>query len=362
MPHLNNFSTSIPIVDMRDFHAAATHSQFIQSFDHALRTVGFVAIINTNISPEKLDRGYAASRAFFEKDEAIKLQANDPKLNGQRGYVPSERAVGQSAKDCKEFFHVSRNYTQKIITQHGYTSNLWPKDDEEFKQATSELIAEIDKCSYPIQQAISECLGESPNFIQSMTDEGDLLLRSLHYPANPPPNTEWAAAHTDIDIGTILPRASSEGLQVKDANNNWIDVVVPDGAVIFNAGDMLRNLSNGVFKSAVHRVVSKGSAARYSMVAFYHTRPSDSVAPLPKFISEVGSRKYANVTERELLFERLIDLNLHSPELLKFFAESGAVERMLEVGQLSQRVLETLQKAGHYLSSPASTAQLKAKL
>jgi isopenicillin N synthase-like dioxygenase len=350
------FSASIPVVDLRDFRSRHRRKIFLRDFEHALRTVGFIAIVNADIAPAKLDRGYAASKAFFLQDEATKLQANDPNLSGQRGYVPSERAQGQAAKDCKEFFHVSRNYPETLIQEHGYPHNVWPADAE-FKQATSQLINEIDLCSGEIEQAISLCLGQNADFITNMTKHGDFLLRTLHYPANPPPDTVWAAAHTDIDLFTILPRATAEGLQVQNAQGEWVDVIVPDGAIIINAGDMLRNLSNGVFKSAVHRVVSKGPAERYSMVAFYHARPGDSVAPLPKFVQEVGARKYAKVTERELLFERLIDLNLHSPALLKFFAESGAVQSMQEVGQLSPRVFATLQAAG-YFTEPAAKAAM----
>src|SRR5690606_27127120 len=162
----------------------------------------------------------------------------------------------------------------------------------------------------------------------------------------------------DIDLFTILPRATAEGLQLQNANGEWIDVVVPDNAIIINAGDMLQNITNGLYKSARHRVINKNpSSERYSMVAFIHPRPSDRMDPLPNYIAAVGSRKFGNLTAQELLFERLIELGIHSPALLEQFAKSGAPERLLEVNRASPKALQALKDAN--LASPTILAALE---
>jgi isopenicillin N synthase-like dioxygenase len=355
------FDASIPVVDMLDYSNPEKHDSFIQSFSKALQTVGFVAVVNSNVSPQILDRAYAAAREFYAKDTAFKMRAHAPELNGQRGYVPSEQAQGSAKKDHKEFYHLSRDYPAEILAEYGYPANIWP-DDGEFKNSMLALVAEIDKYSTVVEAAIAECIGKAPDFFSDMTNQGGYVMRSIYYPANPPPDTVWAAQHTDIDLFTILPRATEKGLQVQDDGGKWLDVIVPDGAIIINAGDMLRNITNGFFKSAVHRVISMGKEERYSVVAFLHPRPHDRLDPLPEFVAKDGVRKYANVTARELLFERLIELGLHSPWLLKTFAESGAIERLKEVNRVSPRVLQTLREAGflndEQAAAPASPKRL----
>lgn len=326
---------TIPVIDMNDYYSKSRHHIFIQDLSKAMQTVGFVAVINSKVDPQILDNAYNAAQNFYAKPVQQKTNSQKPELNGQRGYVQSEMAKGQAKKDYKEFYHITREYPEQIRKQYNYAANIWPQD-QSFTLAMQQLIQELDQYTTIIESALSESIGEKPDFLTNMTRHGDFLLRSIHYPANPPIDTVWAAAHTDIDLFTILPRATAEGLQVKNAQGEWIDVVVPDNAFIINAGDMLQNITNGVYKSAEHRVVSKNkNVERYSMVAFIHPRPNDRMDPLTKFIAQVGSRKFANVTRNELLFERLIDLGLHSPALLEQFAKSGAISRLIEVNRAS---------------------------
>lgn len=350
------FDSTIPVIDMNDFYSPSRHQIFIKELSAALSSVGFVAVVNSNVDVKVLDAAYAAAKEFYSLPHAEKLKVWNPKLNGQRGYILSETAKGKNAKDFKEFYHIAREYPPEILEQYGYQPNLWP-DKTNFKKSMLQLIAELDKYSYVIEQAIAESINQPRDFFNNMTKHGGFLLRPIHYPANPPENTIWAAAHTDIDLFTILPRATAEGLQLKNAQGEWVDVVVPDGALIINAGDMLQNITNGVYKSAVHRVVNKDpSKERYSIVAFIHVRPNDVMSPLPQFIAKVGEQRFANVTCEELLFERLIDLGLHSPELLQVFAASNAIERLIDVKRASPVAMRALRDAN--LASPKVLAAL----
>jgi isopenicillin N synthase-like dioxygenase len=349
---------TIPVIDMNDYYSKTRHHIFIQELSKAMQTVGFVAVINSKVDPKILDNAYNAAQNFYAKPLQEKIKCQKLELNGQRGYVKSEVAQGQAKKDYKEFYHISREYSEQIRAQYHYAANVWP-EDQSFKLAIQQLIQELDQYTVVIESALSESMGEKPDFLTNMTRHGDVLLRAIHYPANPPTDSVWAAAHTDIDLFTILPRATAEGLQLKNSQGEWIDVIVPDNAFIINAGDMLQNLTNGVYKSAMHRVVSKNkNMERYSMVSFVHPRPDDKMDPLPKFISQVGSRKFANVTRNELLFERLIELGLHSPALLEQFAKSGAISRLIEVNRASPRAMAALRDAN--LATPDVLQELKA--
>ena len=59
-----------------------------------------------------------------------------------------------------------------------------------------------------------------------------------------------------------------------------------------------------------------------------------------------GIRNYANVNRIELLAERLIDLGLASHSLMEFFVQSGAIERLKEIGRFSPQAEKALLEAG----------------
>jgi isopenicillin N synthase-like dioxygenase len=352
------FDATIPVIDMKDYQNPATRAKFIEGLSNALKEVGFFAVVNTGVDKQILDNAYQAAEKYFALDFETKMLSHKPELNGQRGYVPGESAKGQSIGDFKEFFHVGREYNLKQQVAVGNYSNIWPRELD-LKAPLNRLFDALETCKVPLEQAIAEAIGQPVDFFTDMTKEGDCLLRAIHYPANPPEDRIWAAAHTDINLFTILPRATAEGLQVLNQKGEWVDVRVPENAFIINGGDMLENITNGEFRSGPHRVVDNNSTReRYSMVLFIHPRAEDRLDPLPQCIARTGGvRKYANADRWELLEERLTDLGLASPEMLKHLAECGIMERLIEVGRASPKAMRALRDAG--LASKAVLADLE---
>jgi hypothetical protein len=184
-------------------------------------------------------------------------------------------------------------------------------------------------------------------------------LRALHYPSNPNPGQYWGAPHTDIDMFTILPRATEEGLQVflpkkapkpvdcrtldptadeEEEAGEWIPVQVPAGALIINCGDKLQAMTNGYFRSSVHRIVAKPNVERYSMVYFVHPRNEISVAPRPNsllrnptpgpedaeevHIAAIPKMFPCGVNSHQMLMHRLQELGLCPPEWDSTYAKA----------------------------------------
>jgi isopenicillin N synthase-like dioxygenase len=343
---LTGFDSTIPVLHLPDFHNEATREDFLKNLEKAASEVGFFGLTGIGVDVDLLDRSYAEIALYFNRnfDEKMTLKTND----GQRGYIPGESAKDENRIDFKEFFHVGRQLSEEDFERLKYSKNVWPQDLPEFKSTQIALFQALDKCKEDLGCAISMVLQQDLGFINEMIREGDCLMRTIHYPANPPANAIWAGAHTDIDFLTILPRSTARGLQVLNKEGNWIDVIVPDDAFIINCGDMLENLTNGYFKSSVHRVMDPGNGEdRYSVVFFIHPRSEDRLDPLPLFIERTGgTRKYANVNRIELLAERLIDLGLASTPLMEFFIQSGAIEKLREVNRFSPKAEKALLDAG----------------
>lgn len=313
--YIQAFDSTIPVVDLNDYADPSKRDDFIAKITHAMREVGFFGVVNTGIDQEALDEAYQATQVFFNADMERKQEIFNASLNGQRGYVPSETAQGAAKKDFKEFVHIGR------------IANLWPEWTD-LQTPTEKLIQSLDAHSEILQRVFAEILGEQEEFFVDATKTGECLLRLLHYPPTQDLSTVWAAQHTDIDLFTILPIATEEGLQVLH-DGVWIDVKVPPHAFIVNIGDKMQNLTNGYFKSSVHRVVAKPGVERYSIVYFVHPRDFDSVGPRAQAIALTGGvQRYPEATSLELLASRLRELGLASPALLQLEKDSGIMERI----------------------------------
>jgi isopenicillin N synthase-like dioxygenase len=327
----------IPVVDMQDFYNPDKQDQFLDTIYDAMSEIGFFAVRNTGMSSEVISSAYAQSEKFFKSDPNFKATCYDKDLNGQRGFVPGERAKGESVQDYKEFYHIGKD------------KNLWP-EQEGYQEAMMTLYAELAKYALPLQEAILLTINKKAgsqiplDYLHRMTKEGDTLLRALYYPAVPEVTTTrfWAAPHTDIDLLTILPFATAQGLQLF-AHDQWLTISVPDDAFVVNVGDMLENLTNGLFKSARHRVLAQmPNQDRFSMVFFLHPSSESDIGPLQPCIDITGGvQKYAPGKQYEFLWERLLELNI-APALLEPYSKTGHTERQMEYGRESPQVVQML--------------------
>lgn len=120
-----------------------------------------------------------------------------------------------------------------------------------------------------------------PQRLRDTVSYESTLLRILHYPAmkgDEEPGAVRAAAHEDINLITLLPIASSPGLQVlSPVTNQWYDVPCDSESLVINIGDMLQEMTNGEYIATKHRVVKPEGEIenldRVSTPCFIHPKP-----------------------------------------------------------------------------------------
>lgn len=106
------------------------------------------------------------------------------------------------------------------------------------------------------------------------------LFRILRYPpltGDEPSDAVRAAAHGDINLITLLPAATTEGLQVKDSAGNWHAIKCAPSTIIINVADMLEECTAGWYRSTLHRVTNpigeNAKQERLSIPLFLHADP-----------------------------------------------------------------------------------------
>ncbi|MDA0705897.1 MAG: isopenicillin N synthase family oxygenase [Proteobacteria bacterium] len=270
-----------------DFRGADAGKQFALS----LHETGFAVLRNHPVSAAMLDRMREEWRAFFSDDGRYKFVVSGEHDAGDRaGYFPldlAETAIGHTAKDLKEFYHVIADFP---IPPACSATTL------EYRRLTFDLGSSLCEWLQQHTPAATTALLSEP--FPSMLDFDASVLRILHYPpmdGSEAPETMRAAPHEDINLLTILPAANQPGLEVKDNAGNWHAVPCDPGTIVVNSGDMLQEATGGYYPSTTHRVVNPGgdieNVSRISIPFFLTAR-----------LAAVLSERY---TAGEYLDERL---------------------------------------------------------
>ena len=104
--------------------------------------------------------------------------------------------------------------------------------------------------------------------------------------------------HEDMDLFTLLPRPSHDGLQVRNpVTGRWVRLRPPPNSIVLNVGDYLQRISNDVLPSTTHRVATPAAddpirhEARTSSPIAVYLREHETLSVLPN----LGAPKYGDI-------------------------------------------------------------------
>lgn len=307
--------SSIPHVDMNlyrnDFDA------FVQEIGQGYEVNGFVALTGHSIPDSTIHQALDTTKELFELPADVKEKYHRPDQGKARGYTPFGTEIAKDSKhvDLKEFWHVGR----EIDGEPPYPQllpNVWPEELPKFKDDMLRLYRALDELGNEVLEGIAVYLGQPRDFFRSRVNNGNSILRPLHYPPIVEEGTPSvrAAAHEDINVITLLIGSREPGLEVLSKSGQWVPVTIIDGAIICNVGDMLQRLTNGVLPSTTHRVVNPpapfNQKSRYSIPFFLHFNPDVVIEALPDCVTEENPQKFQPITADEYLKERLREIGL----------------------------------------------------
>jgi isopenicillin N synthase-like dioxygenase len=311
----------IPSVDLADFLSGdeTKKQNFVDALGKAYREIGFVAVKNHGLSDETVHELYKQVKNFFNlpnetKDKYAKQE------DGQRGYTAfgREHAKNSNKGDLKEFWQFGQVVDDENDPLFNtYPQNVFCEEIPEFNEVGLAVYYKLEDVGRSMLQAIALHLGLDEFYFEEHVDNGNSILRAIHYPpiTEAPEGAVRAGEHEDINLITLLIGASADGLQVLNRQNQWVPITVLEDHIVVNVGDMLQRLTNNVLKSTTHRVVNppkeKWGESRFSVPFFLHPRPEMSLACLPECIEmQNGVKHYEDITSDDYLNERLREIGL----------------------------------------------------
>ncbi|MBA3660327.1 MAG: isopenicillin N synthase family oxygenase [Gammaproteobacteria bacterium] len=246
-----------------DYHAPNAADLFCRS----LKETGFAVIRRHPVTPGLISEFYQTWQQFFDSKDKFNYTYQKP---SQAGYFPfrTEKAKNHRVHDLKEFYHFY----------------LWANHPPEINQITKQLYTELVMLAGHLLQWIEKGLPDSVAakltlpLIDMITESKNTVLRILHYPPlaeSLDQDAVRAAPHEDINLITLIPAATSPGLEVKDKSGDWYEVNCDKGNIIVNVGDMLQECTDSYYQSTTHRVINPLdhlNLPRYSAPLFLHPR------------------------------------------------------------------------------------------
>ncbi|MCA3263736.1 MAG: isopenicillin N synthase family oxygenase [Telmatospirillum sp.] len=325
----------IPKVDISAFVAndEAAKPQIAKAVAAACRTNGFFLIEKHGLPDDLLPTAFATARAFFELPLEEKAKCAPPSREVFRGYFGREmrRTAAYREKvehgDLKEEFLVGAPTPRPPVRlrmpwpEEGpetidwiEAENIWPAEPAAFRPVFERFYTEMDKLAGVVCRIFAMSLGLPETYFADKTDRHGATANWGYYPPQetpPKPGQIRQGAHTDIGGFTILAADRAPGgLQVQDPDGGWHDVLIPDGALAINLGDLLERWTNRRWKATMHRVVNPPEAlrntARQSMGFFFKPNADAVIACLPTCRDAATPAEFPEILAGEHMLYRML--------------------------------------------------------
>eukprot|EP00253_Pinus_taeda_P019060 PITA_19060 len=246
----------IPLIDLSSLQVDELREKTVAEIGRLSEEWGIFQVVNHGIPDELVQRLQAAGREFFD----LPLEEKEPYANLDG--VTDDRFEGE----------VTEEYGRQVL-------------------------GVVDK----LLSAISLNLGlEDSTVRKALGGENlELELKINYYPACPQPDMALGVLpHTDLSALTVLKPNDVPGLQIL-RNNEWVTVKHAPDTLIIHIGDQLQTLSNGRYKSILHRTLVSEDKVRMSWPVFCNPPLDLVVGPLQQSIDENHPPLFDAMTHRE---------------------------------------------------------------
>ncbi|CAL5186357.1 unnamed protein product [Lathyrus oleraceus] len=183
------------------------------------------------------------------------------------------------------------DWESSFFIWHRPASNIRkiPNLSEELCKTMDEYIEKLVELAEKLSELMSENLGLEKEYIKkafSGSNGAAMGTKVAKYPECPFPElVRGLREHTDAGgIILLLQDDKVPGLEFfKDGK--WIEIPPSKNNAIFvNTGDQIEVLSNGLYKSVVHRVMPDKNGSRLSIASFYNPVGEAIISPAPKLL------------------------------------------------------------------------------
>jgi isopenicillin N synthase-like dioxygenase len=298
----------------------AERAAFATELGAAMREIGFVILVGHGVDPALFVEAEAWVEELFTKTSLDHKLGFRAARHGavSEGYFPVHETSDIHPDLVEGWVFGRRSYDLDGDSDFA-AADFWPVPELEPK--FRQLIEAGTPLFVPIMAAILQSLGCDPHLFDDRLAQPNFGQRLNYYPPLTAEDEATGAGrllgHEDIDLFTLLPAPSVEGLQALHRNGKWVRLTAPPGSIIMNTGDYLQRISNDILPSTTHRVSPPQDPAqrarkRVSIPLAAYLKPDELLEVLPG----LANPKYEPVKV----------ITFHTRTTAKFYGDDYAVE------------------------------------
>ncbi|KAJ1386304.1 Oxoglutarate/iron-dependent dioxygenase [Sesbania bispinosa] len=283
-------SEEFPVVDLHHLTSPSTAHQELHKLHYALNSWGCFQAINHGLTSSFLDKVREISKQFFDlpKEEKQKY-AREP--NGIEGYGNDTIFSENQRLDWTDRLYL------KVQPEDQRKFKFWPQKPNDIRSTILEYTESLRQLNEVILKAMAKSLNlEEDCFLKECGERPAMFLRLNYYPPCPmADHVLGLKPHADgSTITFVLQDKEVEGLQVlKD--NQWFKVPIISNALVINVGDQIEIMSNGIFRSPIHRAVINAEKERLTVAMFFTPDSEKEIKPVDKLVNESRPTLYRPV-------------------------------------------------------------------
>eukprot|EP01018_Ginkgo_biloba_P036321 Gb_19823 [translate_table: standard] len=299
--------SQIPIIDLSALDAPDLRQKTLTEIASACQQWGIFQAINHGISQTLIKRLQSVGKQFFDlPQEEKETYANNADNGIVEGYGTK---LAQNLHGKMEwidyYFHMLWPPSQRDLAK-------WPEQPPSYsREVVDEYGKELPAVVNKLLLALSISLGLQECALKDALggENLEMEMKINYYPPCPEPEVALGVEpHTDLGALTVLVPDNVSGLQVyKDGN--WITAhYVPNG-IFINMGDQIQILSNGIYKSVLHRSLVHKDKLRMSWAVFCVPPLDTVIGPLTELTNDDNPPLFNAKTFGEYKFRKLNKLS-----------------------------------------------------
>ncbi|KAL9247812.1 hypothetical protein vseg_021202 [Gypsophila vaccaria] len=291
--------TDCPVIDFSLLGSSSLGEKELRKLHSALVSWSCFQIINHGMTSTYLDEVREVSKGFC-------VQPIEERMKYMRG-VSDPEGYGN---DTILSQNVPHNWNDRlyltVFPEDQRRLHLWPHTPSSFRKLLHEYTMKVHGVHKVLIQAMAKCLElEEDRLVQEYGEKMAIAARINYYPQCPNPGLIRASRmHSDASaITLLLPDKQVGGLQIlKD--DIWLQVPIIPHALVVNVGDQMEIMTNGIYKTSVHRVVANSTEERISLAMFCAPEPEKEIGPLKQLLTQNRPPLYKTVKRYSDIFFR----------------------------------------------------------
>lgn len=301
----------LPMIDLAHLQSDGDgegRAAVVEAIGQACQQWGLFQVKNHGVPESTMAEMMRVAREFFHlpTEEKMRYFSTDPKCLMR--YATSFNVKEEKILSWRDFLRYPCEPLEEMMS-------LWPDKPTDFREVNAQYCTEVGKLAKILAGAISESLGVSIEYINDLFGNHSKIMGCNFYPTCPNPDLALGlAAHSDPWGITLLMQDNVGGLQIWH-KDHWVHITPIPNTLVINLGDTIQILSNGKYKSAMHRVVANNNKERMSVVTACGPSMDTFIAPIPQLLDSSHPPIYNEILYKEFIDIKLIEVLNDKPSL-----------------------------------------------